>query len=110
MYRSRILRVNCSLQRASLQDLQLLFNRQARSTLGALPTTQFGRTYERLRAHPRASSAGIQAAMIRSEARKRVRGLQAEECAQLPHVGRTDRQSHQERARTRPGGRDHAMA
>jgi len=85
------------------EDLQLLLDREARSTLGALPTTTLGPLM-------RDSSPRLQAATICGEARKRMRRLQAKGDVQPPHVWRTDMQSHQETARTRPGGRDDALA
>jgi hypothetical protein len=50
-------------------DLQLLLNRQARSILGALPTTPRG-ALMRVRAYTGASNLGLQTTAIRSENRK----------------------------------------
>jgi len=65
--------------------------------------------HERFRTDTCASSPRLQAATIRGEARKCMRRLQTTGDIQPPHIWRTDMQSHQERAQTRPGGRDDAL-
>jgi len=67
-----------------------------------------GSAHERFITDTSAISPLLQAGMIREEAPKRMRRLHATGDVQSPHVSPTDMQSHQNRARTRPGGRDNA--
>jgi len=66
--------------------------------------------HERFRTDNCTSSPRRQAAMFWGEARMCMRRLEAKRDVQTPHLWRTDMQIHQERARTRPCGRDHALA
>jgi len=63
---------------------------------GCPPHDSTGRTYERFRAHTCASSTGLHAATIHTQASKRVRRDQAEGDVRLPRTWGTNMQSHQE--------------
>ena len=67
-------------------------------------------TDERFRTDTCASRDRLQAATISGKARKHMRRLPAKGDVQPPHIWRSDMQSHQHRAQTRPGGTDDAAA
>jgi hypothetical protein len=91
------------------EDLQLPLNQQARSTLGALPTTPMGAVLRESGLTPPPVALESQAAMIESEARMRVRRLQTKGSARQTDIGCPKMETYPKGARARPGSRDHAL-